>query len=169
MSARRAVRAGSLGHLPEDRLVRPPLDVLVGEGRLALRPGLDALDEGSGFVVARLADGQDRVEVDVRVDEGRGDEPARGVELPAAVGGEPTRRSDRSDAIALDREVDGVDRSAERGMDARIADDESGRRHRHLWAGAGTPAQCAAAVVAESRNPGRRRVPVVRPALSRPA
>ena len=55
-----------------------------------------------------------------------------GVELAAAVGGDRAGRGDGRDRRILDRQVDGLDRTAERGMDARIADDESGRRHRHL-------------------------------------
>ena len=77
----RADQAGPLGDLPEDRLAGAVLDVLVGQRRLALGPGQDALDQRAGLVVARLADGEDGVHVDVRIDERRREEPALGVEL----------------------------------------------------------------------------------------
>jgi hypothetical protein len=66
-----ADEARALGDFPADRLARSGLDVLVGQRGLALGPGLDALDQRAGLVVARLADRQDRIEVDVRVDERR--------------------------------------------------------------------------------------------------
>jgi hypothetical protein len=58
----------------------------VGQRGLALGPRLDALDERAGLVVPRLADSQDGVEVDVGIDQRRGEEPALRVELAAAVG-----------------------------------------------------------------------------------
>ena len=117
----RADEAGALGHLPEDRLARPVLDVLVGQVRLALGPGQDALDERARLVVARLADRQHRVEVDVRVDEGRREEAALRVQLASRLALERAGRPDGLDTIAGDRHVhefrsgplgDGVDRHA---------------------------------------------------------
>ena len=118
ISARSAVRDGSqtstcerISPVPwatsqQDRLAGPRLDVLVGQGGLPLGPGLDALDERPGLVVARLADGQDGVQVDVRIDERRGEEPACGVELAAAVGGDRAGRRD-----GRDRDRPSTDRS----------------------------------------------------------
>ena len=67
----RADEPGALADLPEDRLARAVLHVLVGERALALGPREDALDERAGLVVTRLADGEHSVEVDMRVNEGR--------------------------------------------------------------------------------------------------
>ena len=59
-------QAGPLGDLPQDRLAGSRLDVLMGQRRLALGPGLDPLDERPRLVVARLAHGEDGVHVDER-------------------------------------------------------------------------------------------------------
>jgi hypothetical protein len=65
----RADQPGALGDLPQDRLARAALDVLVGQRRLALRPRLDALDQRARLVVAGLADGQDRIQMNMGIDE----------------------------------------------------------------------------------------------------
>ena len=156
-----ADQAGPLGDLPEDRLAGAALDVVVGQERLALGPGEDALDQRAALVVARLADGQDRVHVDVRVDERRREEPARGVELAAAVGGDRAGGPDRRDPVALDRQVDGLDRTAERGMDARVADDQSvvatgtsGRTPRRSVGAVASPRQGGSGRLAADQPPG---------------
>ena len=126
--------AGPLGDLPQDRLPGARHDVVTGQRRLALGPGLDPLDERPGDVVARLADRQRGVHVDVRVDEGRGEEAAVGVQLDrvrAARGGQPAGRPDRGDPVTLDEDVDRVRAQAERGMHAGAADDQP-HTHRHL-------------------------------------
>ena len=61
-----------------------PLDHrLDGQQRLQLVPELDALEQGARAVQARQAQGQRGVHVEVAVDEGRRDQPARHVELVA--------------------------------------------------------------------------------------
>jgi len=83
--------------------------------------------------MTRLADGEDRIEMDVRVDERRREKPTLGIDLGPAVGGQRSGRPNGVDAIAIDEDVDGVDRTSVRGMDARVTDEQPGRRHLHLW------------------------------------
>ena len=128
----RSDQACALGNLPEDCLARASLDVVVGQRLLALRPGQNSLDQGAGLVVAGLADRQHGVEVDVRIDERRGEEPTAGVELRAPIRGVAAGRSDRDDPVAVHKDVGWLDRSATRGMDVRVADQQPRRRHLHL-------------------------------------
>src|SRR6185295_8575939 len=44
-------------------------------------------------------------------------------------GAELAGRADRRDRVAVDEKVRGVGGTAERGMDARVADDQARRRH----------------------------------------
>jgi hypothetical protein len=101
-----ADEAGALGDLPADRLTGAILDVLVGERGLPLGPGEDPLDERAGLVVARLADGQDGIQMNVRIDERRRQQPAAGVELPVAACLDRAGRGDRRDPIAVGQQVD---------------------------------------------------------------
>jgi hypothetical protein len=118
---------GALGDLPQDRLARPALDVIVRERGLPLGPRLDALDERAGLVVARLADGQDGVEVDVGIDQRRREEAARCVELAAAVRLDRAGGLDLGDGLAVGSNVDERDVGARSRMDARIANEQSCR------------------------------------------
>jgi hypothetical protein len=79
--------------------------------------------------VARLADGQDGVHVDVGIDEGRREEAAFGIDLGAAVGGNHAGRADRLDPIPVNENVGRVDNTAQRWMDSRVAHDQSARCH----------------------------------------
>jgi hypothetical protein len=99
----------------------------VGERRLPLGPGEDPLDERPRLVVARLADGQDRVEVDVGIDEWGRDEAALGVELTASIGGDRAGRPDLGEDVAVDPDVDERNVGACRRMDARIPDEQPRR------------------------------------------
>jgi len=63
------------GELPAQDLPDPGLHVLVGQVSDPLGPHRDALEQRAGHVRPRLADGEDRVEVDVRLDQGRCDQP----------------------------------------------------------------------------------------------
>src|SRR5262249_18421238 len=56
---------------PAERGVGPPHDVLRREALHALGPDLDALEQGAAAVRSGLALREDRVEVEVRLDEGR--------------------------------------------------------------------------------------------------
>jgi peptidoglycan/xylan/chitin deacetylase (PgdA/CDA1 family) len=123
----RSDQAGALGHFPADGLQRATLDVVVGERRLALGPGEDPLDERARLVEARLADGEDGVEVDVRVDQRRREQPARGVKDGRPSRDRPTARADRGDPVALDEQVDGLRSQAARGMESCVADQEGHR------------------------------------------
>ena len=93
------------GELPAQHLPDPGLHVLVGEVLDPLGPDRDALEQRAGHVRARLADGQHRVEVDVRLDQ-------RGSDQPAAQVDDLARRSSaggRGDAALVDADVgDGV-------------------------------------------------------------
>jgi hypothetical protein len=122
-----ADQPGPLRDLPQDRLASAILDVLVGERGLPLGPRLDALDERAGLVVARLPDGQDRVEVDMRVDERRGEEAAVRVEDAAVIGRDRAGRPDLGDRVAVGPNVDERDVAARGRMDARVADEQSCR------------------------------------------
>ena len=64
------------GDRPVAELAGPALHVLRGEGRDEVAPDLDALEQGAAAVDAGPARAQGRVEMEVGVDEGRGDEPA---------------------------------------------------------------------------------------------
>ena len=84
---------------------RAILDVLVGQALLALAPHLDALKEGSAFVVARLSRGQRRIQVNVGFDIGGQHQLARVVADLFAF----TRRQSRADFRELsvrDADVD---------------------------------------------------------------
>ncbi|MNL23596.1 hypothetical protein D3C87_1449910 [compost metagenome] len=59
----------------------PGLGVFQGDGRLALAPAFDALEQRAAHVPARFAGGQGRVEVNVRLDEGRHHQIAAGVQI----------------------------------------------------------------------------------------
>jgi hypothetical protein len=118
---------GALGDLPQDRLARPALDVVVGQRGLALGPRLDALDERARLVVARLADGQDGVEVDVRIDEWWGEEAARRIELAAAVRRDRACQPDLGNGGAVGPNVDERDVGARGRMDPCIANEQSCR------------------------------------------
>ena len=123
-----ADESSPLGDLPEDRLAGPRLHVLVGQRWLPLGPGEDPLDERARLVVARLADGQDGIEVDMGVDERRRQEPTLGVELDGlrpARRGEDARRADGGDPIALDEDVDGIWACPEGRVHAHAADDQA--------------------------------------------
>ena len=56
---------------PADDLLRALVDVVLGQALLQLAPDVDALDQRSGLVEARLAGGERGVEVEVAVDERR--------------------------------------------------------------------------------------------------
>src|SRR5262249_58448721 len=74
----RADKERPLRHRPLDRLHRSLLHVLVGQGRLALAPDLDALDQRTALVVARLANGKHRIQVHMAIYEWRRDQtPSR--------------------------------------------------------------------------------------------
>src|SRR3990167_1331983 len=64
-----------------DGLARAGLAVFVGDQRLALGPEFDALEQGACEVPARLAGGEGRVQVDMRLDEGRHHQVAGGIQL----------------------------------------------------------------------------------------
>ena len=84
---------------------RAILDVLVGQGLLALAPHLDALEEGSAFVVTRLSRGQRRIQVNVGFDVGGQNQLAREIADFFAF----TRRQSRADFRELsvrDADVD---------------------------------------------------------------
>src|SRR5438552_11359661 len=69
--------------------------------------------------------------MDMRIDEGRGQEAAFGIELRPTVCGDRSNWSNRHDSVAVDEDVREVDGTAERRMDARVPDEKSRRRHLH--------------------------------------
>ena len=69
-----------------DGLLGADLGVFRGDGRLALAPALDALEQRAAHVPARLAGGKGGVEVNVRLDEGRHHQIAAGIEVIRAEG-----------------------------------------------------------------------------------
>jgi hypothetical protein len=106
----------------------------VGQRRLAVRPGEDPLDQRAGLVVAGLPDREDRVEVDVRIDERRGEQPAGGVELDVVAREGGAGRDDPGDVVALGEDVEEarrrrcrVRRVAAGGgrIQARVADEQT--------------------------------------------
>jgi len=64
----------AVGELPAEHGAHPLLDVVDGQALDPVGPDRDALEQRAGLVVSRLADGQHRVEVDVRLDQRGGDE-----------------------------------------------------------------------------------------------
>jgi len=119
--------AGPLRDFPEDGLARPGLHVLVGQRRLPVGPGQDALDERAGFVMARLTDRERGIHVDVRVDERRRQEAAIGLELDrlrASRGGQLPRRADGRDPVALDEDIDRIGARPQCRMNACAPDDQ---------------------------------------------
>ena len=74
--------------------------------------------------MARLADRQHRVQVDVRVDQWRRQQPAGRLDLDGPFGGERAAGPDRDDPIALDGHVDGLGAAASGGVDAGITNQE---------------------------------------------
>ena len=74
----------AVGQLPAQHGADAALDVVDGQRLDPLGPDGDALEQRAGLVVARLADGEHGVEVDVRLDQGRRDQGAAEVDRPAA-------------------------------------------------------------------------------------
>ena len=66
----------AVGELPAQHGAHTALDVVDAERLDALRPDGDALEKGARLVVPRLAHREHRVEVDVRLDQGRRDQRA---------------------------------------------------------------------------------------------
>jgi hypothetical protein len=97
--------------------------------------------------VARLAHGQDRIHVDVRIHEGRGEEPAFRVELTVVAGREFADRSDRGDPVAFDEDIDRVRATTAGGMDPGLADD-------HTHSAVGTP--CGGTTLGRGQSPAAR-------------
>src|SRR5207249_7550756 len=100
--------SGPLGDFPADHLSGPLLDPSDGQARLALGPNLDGFKERPGLVMARVAHTKHAVQVDVGIDERRGEEPAFSVDNPGLArqgDGERPRRDKAADSIALDHEV----------------------------------------------------------------
>ena len=76
----------AVGQLPAQHGADAALDVVDAQQVDALGPDGDALEQGAGQVVARLADGEHGVEVDVGLDEGRRDQGAPEVQDLAGLG-----------------------------------------------------------------------------------
>ena len=87
-------------------LAGPALDVLRSQGGREVAPDLDALQQGAAPVVARSPRAQRRVEMEMGIDEGRGDQPA--VEGQDLAGGRLDSRGDLRDAAVPDRDVDAL-------------------------------------------------------------
>jgi len=122
----RADQSRALGDLPEDRLASATLDILKRERRLAFGPDLDPFDEGAGLVVARFADGQGGVQMDVRIDKRRGEEPSLAFE--DHVSGTRLQladRPDRGDPVSGDEEIHRRDAPHAGGMDPDLADEQT--------------------------------------------
>ena len=96
----------SVGHLPAEDLLHPLDDVVVGEGRLALGPALDALPERAALVPARFTRGEARVEMDVWLHVRWRDERTVHVELRLDGADADARRLDGEDLPRLDDDVD---------------------------------------------------------------
>ena len=95
-----------MGQEPAEGGAGAALDVGRGQALHPLAPDLDALEERAALVVARLALGEDRVEVEVRLDEGRRHQAPLGIDLERPALGQ--RGADAGDAVAPDSDVDRV-------------------------------------------------------------
>ena len=84
-----------------DGLLGAGLGVFMGDQRLALGPALDALEQRAAHVPGRLAGGEGGVEVDVRLDEGRYDQVASGVQIALGDGVQGVLDVDGGDAFAV--------------------------------------------------------------------
>jgi hypothetical protein len=115
---------GAVRGVPPQRLFGPVDHVLAGEHRLALGPAGDALPEGAAPVPARLARGEGRVEVHVRLDVRRGGPGAGpfddGVGLDGLVG----VGDDGDDHAAVDMEVGRADLARDLVTHADVADEQ---------------------------------------------
>src|SRR5579862_9040763 len=118
----RADEERALRSRPANDLLRPLEDVLGSEALLELAPDVDALDQRARLVESRPAGRERRVEMEMTVDERRGDEPAGRIELD--VGNELELGSDARPAAAVGGEIDervAVERP-------RVSDHEVGHR-----------------------------------------
>ncbi len=88
---------------PAAELERACLERLDRQMRLQLRPELDAFEERAAFVEAGPAEAEGRIHVEMGIDEGRGDQPAAGVDLPQGGGLDPGRHL--GDAPVGDRDI----------------------------------------------------------------
>ena len=77
---------------------RPVAHRLMGQQRLQFAPERDAFEQRAGGVDARHAVGQRRVHMEMRIDEGRRDQIAGGIDDAAGRRGQ--RRLDRGDRLA---------------------------------------------------------------------
>ena len=82
---------------------RPLHDRFVCQQRLQLAPERDAFEQRARLVHSRQPERQRRVHMEMAIDEGRGDEAARGVDRLARLGGDAGL--DRDDAT--DKEIEG--------------------------------------------------------------
>ena len=70
----------AIGDLPAQDLRDPALDVLDRQILDPLAPDRDALEERAAEVVPRLSNGEDGIEVDVRFDQGGGEQASSSVD-----------------------------------------------------------------------------------------
>ncbi len=117
-------QAGPLGHLPQDRLASAPLHILDGERGLALGPGQDPLDQRPGLVVARLADSEHRIEVDVRIDQRWREQRPLGIKHRRRTGIQLPAWADGGDAAVADSDIDRFGSEPAGWMDPCVADDQ---------------------------------------------
>ena len=88
---------------PAAELERARLDRLDGQMRLQLRPELDAFQQRAALVEPRPAEAEGRIHMEMRIDEGRGDQPAADVDLAGGLGLDPGRHL--GDAPIGDRDI----------------------------------------------------------------
>src|SRR5437879_357602 len=69
-----------VGDLPAEHLGNPALDVFDRQVLDPLTPDRDALEERAAEVVPRLSNGEDGIEVDVRFDQGGGEQASSSVD-----------------------------------------------------------------------------------------
>jgi hypothetical protein len=109
----------TLSYFPANLFQDAPPHILAAQTRLALTPDLDALQQRSTGIVARLANGQHSIQVNMRVDKRRREQAASGVDLAYGGGCPKIRRDTRKTAI-LDREID----QSLAPMQTRVADEQ---------------------------------------------
>jgi hypothetical protein len=94
---------------------------------LAFAPDPDRLQQRAGLVVAGLAEAERRIEVEMRIDEGRRDEIVAGIELGRTGGGQAGR--DGGDPAALHADVE----ASPAIRQARVADNQVEGAHNRPW------------------------------------
>ena len=119
--------AADCQHAAADRPVAPgeraALEDVGRQPGLALAPYLDRLEQRAGLVIAGLAETERRIEVEMRIDEGRRDEIVAGIELERAGGGQVGR--DGGDFAVLHADIE----AGAAVRQACVADNQVERAH----------------------------------------